>query len=145
MLCAARDLTLAAQAPLDDVKSRQAEELERGADYLSTKAEKLIEQRNKRELTARERSGIMELLAAASSLLRDVLMRLEGVDEPVVNSDSTDVVERLASRATSAGVLAALRAVDQANDDLAHNVSPQLVLETMLCTCKEALCPPSFR
>ena len=72
-------------------------------------------------------------------------MRLEGVDEPVVNSDSTDVVERLASRATSAGVLAALRAVDQANDDLAHNVSPQLVFETMLCTCKEALCPPSFR
>ena len=145
VLCAARDLTLAAQAPLDDVKSRQAEELERGADYLSTKAEKLIEQRNKRELTARERSGIIELLAAASSLLRDVLMRLEGVDEPVVNSDSTDVVERLASRATSAGVLAALRAVDQANDDLAHNVSPQLVFETMLCTCKEALCPPSFR
>ena len=145
VLCAARELTLAAQAPLDDVRERQAEELAQGADSLSSKAEKLVEQRNKRELTARERSGIMELLAAASSLLRDVLVRLEGVPEPVVNSDSTDVVERLASHASSAGVIAALNAVDRAADDLAHNVSPQLVLETMLCTCKEALCPPSFR
>ena len=106
---------------------------------------KLVEQRNKRALSAQERSGMMELLAAASSLLRDCLVRLEGVDQPIVNADAADVVERIAARASCAGVLAALEAVDRAADGLAHNVSPQLALEVMLCSCKEALCPPSFR
>ena len=145
VLCAARDLVVAAKAPLDDVRASQDEQAAQSADYLSSKAMKLVEQRNKRELTARERSGMMELLAAASSLLRDCLMRLEGVSEPVVNADAADVIERVCARANVAGVIAALAATDRAADDLAHNVSPQLALEVMLCSCKEALCPPSFR
>lgn len=145
VLCAARDLVAAAKAPLDDVRASQDEQAAQGADYLSSKAMKLVEQRNKRALSAQERSGMMELLAAASSLLRDCLVRLEGVDQPIVNADSADVVERIAARASCAGVLAALEAVDRAADGLAHNVSPQLALEVMLCSCKEALCPPSFR
>ena len=145
VLCSARDLVVAAKAPLDDVRASQDAQAAEGADYLSSKAMKLVEQRNKRELTAHERSGMMELLAAASSLLRDVLVRLENVAQPIVNADVADVVERLAARASVPGVLAALTAVDHAADDLTHNVSPQLALEVMLCTCKEALCPPSFR
>lgn len=145
VLCAARDLVVAAKAPLDDVRASQDEQATQDADYLSSKAMKLVEQRNKRALSAQERSGMMELLAAASSLLRDCLMRLEGVAEPVVNADAADVVERIVAKASPAGVLAALSAVDRAADDLAHNVSPQLALEVMLCSCKEALCPPSFR
>ena len=148
VLCAARDLVAAAKVPLDDVRASQEEAAEQSADYLSPKAQKLMEQRNKRELTARERSGMIELLAAAHSLLRDVLMRLEGVDGPIVNADAADVVDRLA-RATDAtgatGALAALAAVAHASDDIAHNVSPQLALEVMLCSCKEALCSPSSR
>ena len=145
VLCAARDLVVAAKAPLDDVRASQDEQAAQGADYLSSKAMKLVEQRNKRALSAQERSGMMELLAAASSLLRDCLVRLEDVDQTIVNADAADVVERIATRASSAGVLAALAATDRAADDLAHNVSPQLALEVMLCSCKEALCPPSFR
>ena len=145
VLVAARELVAAAKVPLDDVRASQEEAAEQGADYLSSKAMKLVEQRNKRELTARERSGMMELLAAADSLLRDVLMRLECAGAPIVNEDAADVVERLASRATTPGVLAALAACSRAADDLAHNVSPQLALEVMLCSCKESLCPPSFR
>lgn len=145
VLCAAHDLVVAAKAPLDDVRASQDEQATQDADYLSSKAMKLVEQRNKRALSAQERSGMMELLAAASSLLRDCLMRLEGVAEPVVNADAADVVERIAAKASPAGVLAALSAVDRAADGLAHNVSPQLALEVMLCSCKEALCPPSFR
>ena len=39
-----------------------------------------------------------------------------------------------------------VRAVARAADDLAHNVSPQLALEAMLLSIKEALaCPPSSR
>ncbi len=145
VLCAARDLVVAAKAPLDDVKAAQEEAAQEGADYLSSKAMKLVEQRNKRELTARERSGMIELLAAAESLLRDVLVRLEGVDAPIVNADAPEVVERIAARAATPGVVGALEACTRAADDIAHNVSPQLALEVMLCTCKEALCPPSSR
>lgn len=148
VLCAARDLVAAAKVPLDDVRASQEEAAEQSADYLSSKAQKLMEQRNKRELTARERSGMIELLAAAQSLLRDVLMRLEGVDAPIVNADAADaadVVDRLARATDATGALAALAAVSRASDDIAHNVSPQLALEVMLCSCKEALCPPSSR
>ena len=129
VLVAAREIVAAAKAPLDDVRAAQDEAAEQGADYLSSKAMKLVEQRNKRELTARERSGMMELLAAADSVLRDVLVRLEGVDAAIVNADAADVVERLSARANVTGVLGALGAVGQAADDLAHNVSPQLALE----------------
>ena len=145
VLVAARELVAAAKAPLDDVRAAQEETAAEGADYLSAKAMKLVEQRNKRELTARERSGMMEVLAAADSLLRDVLVRLEAVRAPIVNADSEDVVARIASRADAAGVLRALAASSRAADDLTHNVSPQLALEVMLCSCKEALCPPSYR
>ena len=145
VLTAARDLVAAAKAPLDDVRAEQEQAAEQGADYLSAKAMKLVEQRNKRELTARGRSGMMELLAAADSLLRDVLLRLEAVDAPIVNVDAEDAVARLASTTTTPGVLAALAATSRAADDLVHNVSPQLALEVMLCSCKEALCLPSYR
>ena len=89
---------------------------------------------------------MMEALAAAESLLRDVLLRLEGADEAIVNEDAAAVVDRLAARATTRSVVRALDAVARAADDLAHNVSPQLALEVMLLSVKEALaCPPSFR
>ncbi len=145
VLCAARDLAAAAKVELEDVAAQQAQDVEESADFLSSKAQKLVEQRNKRELTARERSGIMELLSAAESLLRDVLTRLEATGEPIVNADSEDVVARLANATNTAGALRALACVRAAADDLARNVSPQLALEVMLLTCKEALCPPSSR
>ena len=115
------------------------------ADYLSSAALKQIADANKRELTARERSGMMEALAAASSLLRDVLLRSEGVAQPIVNGDMEGVVDRLAQAANPTGVLAALDAIGAAADNLTHNVTPQLTFEVMLLHVKEALCPPSSR
>lgn len=146
VLQSASELLGKMQAPLEGVRSSQKESMAQSADYLSPKAMKQLEDANKRELTARERSGIMEGLAAAQSLLRDVLMLCEGTAASPVNEDVSDVVERLAAGTTCAGVLGALDAVRRAGDDLSHNVSPQLVLETMLLRIKEALeCPPSSR
>lgn len=146
VLCSARDLVAAVKAPLADLKVAQEAAVGENADFLASSAMRKIEDANKRELTARERSGMMEALAAAESLLRDVLLRCEGVDEPIVNEDVSDVVDRIASHTCSKGVLDALDHVRSAADDLAHNVTPQLVIETMLLCVKEALsCPPSFR
>ena len=115
-------------------------------DYLSRGAVTQIEKAVRRELTARERSGMMEALAAAESLLRDVLTCCEQVPAPLVNQDVSDVVERIAGGTCTAGVVQALEAVTHAGDDIAHNVNPQLAFEVMLLRVKEALtCPPSYR
>lgn len=145
VLVAARTLAEAVKAPLAELKGVQDAAAEEKADYLGAAAMKQIADANKRELTARERSGMMEALSAASSLLRDVLLRLEGVGQPIVNVDVASEVDRLAGIAQPAGVLAALDAVSAAADSLAHNVTPQLALEVMLLHIKEALCPPSSR
>lgn len=146
VLLAAREIVGAVAVPLADVREAQEAALRETQDFLTSGALKQVADANKRELTARERSGMMEALAAAESLLRDVLLRLEGADEAIVNEDAAAVVDRLAARATTRSVVRALDAVARAADDLAHNVSPQLALEVMLLSVKEALaCPPSFR
>ncbi|WP_058269799.1 DNA polymerase III subunit [Olsenella massiliensis] len=146
VLLAAREIVEGVRSPLESYRKEQDRRTRESGEYLSPASLRQLEQANKRELTARERSGMMEALAAADSLLRDVLVRREGVSEPIVNEDVTDVVDRLAQTASSEGVLRALGRVLGAADDLAHNVSPQLVLETMLLSVKEALaCPPSSR
>ena len=88
--------------PLADVREAQEAALRETQDFLTSGALKQVADANKRELTARERSGMMEALAAAESLLRDVLLRLEGADEAIVNEDAAAVVDRLAARATHA-------------------------------------------
>ncbi|MFZ2756416.1 MAG: DNA polymerase III subunit delta' C-terminal domain-containing protein, partial [Atopobiaceae bacterium] len=139
VLVSAREICAAVKAPLADVRSAQQAVLDESSDYLSRQAMKQLEDRNKRELSAQERSGMMEALAAAESLLRDVLLSCEGVDEPIVNADASDLVSTLSANATTTGVLAALGALAKARDDLSHNVSPQLAVEVMLLAIKEAL------
>ena len=139
VLNAAKELVGAVRAPLDEVKSVQKAVLDRDADYLSRGALKQLEDRQKRELTVRERSGMMEVLASARLLLRDALLRLEGAGEAPVNADAGDVVERLVRATTETGALRALDAVACAERSLARNVSPQLTLEVMLFDIRKAL------
>lgn len=139
ILLAAKDLMVAIHAPLADVKSTQQAVLEQNADYLSRGALKQLEERNKRELSARERSGIMEALASVRTLLRDVLMLLEGAPDGVVNDDVRDIVERLAASTTTAGAIAALEAVGRAEKRIARNITPQLTVEVMLFDIRKAL------
>lgn len=139
ILLAAKDLMVAIHAPLADVKSTQQAVLEQNADYLSRGALKQLEERNKRELSARERSGIMEALASVRTLLRDVLMLLEGAPGGIVNDDVRDIVERLAASTTTAGAIAALEAVGRAEKRIARNITPQLTVEVMLFDIRKAL------
>ena len=134
----ARDLMTAVKAPLAEVKSTQEKVLEQNADYLSRGALKQLEDRNKRELNARERSGIMEALASVRSLLRDVELTLEGVDD-IVNADALDIVGRLAEATTPAGATQAIEAVARAEHRIARNVTPQLAVEVMLFDIRKAL------
>lgn len=139
VLASAETLTLAAKAPLAQLAKDQEEALGRDADYLSRGALKQLEARNKRELNARERSGIMEVLACIRSLLRDCLLMLQGAPEQIVNEDARETIERLVARTSSAGICAALLAVAAAEDRIARNVTPQLALEVMLFDIRKAV------
>lgn len=142
ILASAKELMGAIHAPLAEVKSTQQAVLEQNQDYLSRGALKQLEDRNKRELNARERSGIMEALASVRSLLRGVLIRLEDAQDAPVNDDVRDVVERIASDTTTTGVTLALDAVSLAETRIARNVTPQLAIEVMLFDIRKALkCP----
>ena len=144
VLSHAKAITLAVKAPLAEVKSTQEAILKRDEEYLSRGALKQIEERNKRELTARERSGIMEVLACARSLLRDALVRVEGISSEPVNADVEDIVGRLASEmASSVSAVHALEAVEAAERAVSRNVTPQLAFEVMLFDIRKALTCPS--
>ena len=138
ILKSAKGLMTAVKAPLAEVKSTQEKVLEQNSDYLSRGALKQLEDRNKRELNARERSGIMEALASARSLLRDVALTVEGVED-VVNADVLDTVSRLAEATTPAGAIRAVEAVSRAERRIARNVTPQLAVEVMLFDIRKAL------
>ncbi len=140
VLVASRELCEAVRKPLDDARGDKTPYVsETDAEYLSAKALRQIEEAYKRELTARERSGIIEAIAAAESLLRDVLVCCEGAEEPIVNVDMGDAVERIAQSVSTASVLAALDACRTAVANIARNVTPQLAIEVMLLSIKEAL------
>ncbi|WP_144743842.1 ATP-binding protein [Enorma burkinafasonensis] len=143
VLASAKELVKAVKAPLAEVESTQKAVLERDADYLSRGALKQLEERNRRELTARERSGIMEVLAAARSLIRDVLITLEQAPGGIVNVDARPVVDRLVNATDPAGALRALDAVTAAERAVRRNVTPQLALEVMLFDIRKALTCPS--
>ncbi|MBF0903881.1 MAG: DNA polymerase III subunit delta', partial [Atopobium sp.] len=146
VLTSAKELIEAAKIPLGDVRRAQEEALAQNEDFLTSAALKQVEAANKRELTARERSGIIEMLAILESLLRDVLLCCEAVDEEIVNTDAAGIIDRVASQTHTQGVLGALAAVQEAQYNLDRSVSPQLTLEVMLLHIKEALtCPPLSR
>ncbi|MDY2777684.1 MAG: DNA polymerase III subunit delta' [Collinsella sp.] len=142
ILAAAKELVLVIKAPLAEVKSTQQAVLEQNADYLSRGALKQLEDRNKRELSARERSGIMEALACARSLVRDVLLRLQDASIDLVNEDAADIVERICSHTSVPGATRALDAVLAAESRIQRNITPQLTIEVMLFDMRKALtCP----
>ncbi len=126
----------------DEVKQRTKGQ----EDYYSRAMLKRVEDAVRRELTARERAGMIEALTACQSFLRDVLVCCEGALEPIVNEDVSSSVEHIAHTATTAGILRALQACEDAMRDINHNVTSQLALEVMLLSVKEALeWHPSYR
>ena len=142
ILLSVRDLLGVIKAPLAELKDAQKAMLDRDSDYLSRGALKQLEDRNKRELTARERSGIMEALACVRSLLRDVLLLVQDDAASIVNEDARDIACRLAEHATCTGIVRAIEAVGDAEHRIARNITPQLTCEVMLFDIRKALlCP----
>jgi DNA polymerase-3 subunit delta' len=140
---AARGLLASVKAPLDELKAAQAAELRERAEFLGGKVStKPIEERHKRELTAREREGVTEVLNVAESWLRDCLTLSVGAVDLVENADAVDTMEEIAAVITPRAALKALDAVAEARRRVGANVSPQLAVEAMLFDIQEVYrCP----
>lgn len=142
VLEAARELLGAVRAPLDEMKAAQAEETREREEFLGRQAAKSLEERHKRELTARERDGIAEVLNVAESWLRDCLALSQGLEDLVSNRDVIDAMEEVAVVITPVAASKALSSVNEARRRISYNVSPQLAVEAMLFDVREVLrCP----
>jgi DNA polymerase-3 subunit delta' len=142
VLVSAKELLTAVKAPLDEVKTVQAAEIAERSEFMGKSSSRSIEERHKRELTAREREGVAEVLNVAESWLRDCLVLSQGVGDLVVNADALDAMEEVGAVITPHAAASALGAVNEARRRITYNVTPQLAVEAMLFDLREVLrCP----
>ena len=142
VLNAVKELLKAVKAPLEELEARQAVEVAERADYLGRGAAKSLADRHKRELTAREREAVREILNVAESWLRDCLVMSQGEADLVVNVDAADSMAEVAAVLSPASAVTALAAINEARRRISYNVSPQLAVEAMLFEVREVLrCP----
>jgi DNA polymerase-3 subunit delta' len=142
VLDAAKGLLTAVKGPLEDTRAAQAAELESQSEFLSRGSVKALEERHKRELTAREREGVLEVLNVAESWLRDCLAMSQGVCDLVANADTADAMNAVSALMTPGAAARALSMVTVARKRISYNVSPQLAIEAMLFDIREVLhCP----
>jgi DNA polymerase-3 subunit delta' len=139
VLEAARELTVAFKAPLDELKAQQAAQLEESRDFLSKGALSALEKRSTRSLGAREREHIAAAFDVIRSWLRDVLLTRIGRGEDIVNVDFRANIGRAAAGATESDLIRALKAVDEAAERTRYNVSVQSIFESLLFSIREVL------
>jgi DNA polymerase III subunit delta' len=147
VLASAREVLRLVRAPLDDLKDKQESELRERVEFMGRAAGSLkdIELKHKRELTAREREGIAELLGVTESWARDALASSVGAGDLIANRDAADDVAAAGSCLTPAAAEDVFAAVREARRRVSYNVSPQLAVEAMLLKIREALtCPRSW-
>ena len=135
----ARGLTVAAKAPLDQIRIAQEAELAENADVLGKAALNQIKERNKRVLSARTLETFKQLTAITESYLRDVLAVCAQTPDLVINVDARLSIEDTAQRTDEACVARALEAVKTCTASISYNVSPETCISAMLLEIREAL------
>lgn len=143
VICGARSMLADAKAPVQALKAVQAEELADRKEFLGKRTStKSLEDQQKRELTAREREGVAEVLSVTESWLRDCLVMSGYAPELVANADDADAIQEVAAVMTPRAAVRAIEAVAGARRRISYNVSPQLAVEAMLFDIQEVLrCP----
>lgn len=144
VLKASKDLLTLVNAPLEEVKIAQAAEVKEREEIFGKSKGKALEIRHKRELTARERESVGEVLSITESWLRDCLALSQHLDDMVVNIDVIDAMYEVAAVITPPAANRALAAVREARRRISYNVSSQLAIDAMLFDIREVLlCPRS--
>lgn len=127
------------KAPLDNVKTKQAEELNDSAEFLTQTALKQIEARHKRALSAATSDSLRQMTAIIRSWLRDVMVVAGQSPDLVVNVDRQEGIEKAARRCDLARLVQALDEAYKTDEAIAYNVSPETCLDTLLFTISEVV------
>ena len=106
---------------------------------LAASALRRIEARNKSAITMHTFDYLHQLTSIIRSWLRDVLVVCEGMSDLVINADVVSDVEAAAACTGAERVARALRAVDEADDAMAYNVSLETCIDVLLFDIREAL------
>lgn len=135
----AQDLIERARAPLDEVRTAQAEELADSSEFLASAALKQIEARHKRALSAATVQSLFQLTSIVRSWLRDVLAVSSSAPDRVVNLDDLEAIQHAASTATPASLVDALREAQRTDEAIRYNVSPETCIDVLLFTIRKAI------
>lgn len=135
----AAELIERSQAPLDNVRTEQSEELAESADFLTQTALRQIELRHKRALTMATRDSLRQMTAIIRSWLRDIMMVAAGSGHLIVNVDQRDVITQIAQHIDEAELMDAFREAYRMDEAIAYNVSPETCLDALLFSIREVL------
>lgn len=139
ILVTASELVVGAKAPLDAVRAQQERELEESADFLAASMLRRIEARNKSALSMQTTDYLHQLTSIIRSWLRDVLVVCERMPGLVINGDALAGIELAAGCTRPERVAVALKAVDEADEAMAYNVSLETCIDVLLFDIREAL------
>ena len=144
VLKAAEALCAGGENLLEELKERQDEEALVASDFLTKGALKQLEQKHKRQQTAKSRQLFHLRCSFIESWLRDVLLIKAGKSDLLVNEDAREALLAAAESVTETAVLCACDAVTRARRAIDYNVSLQLCLETLLLDIREDLYGPHY-
>jgi DNA polymerase III subunit delta' len=143
-LVAARKLCDGIDEALEQLKSKQAEELEEAKDFLSASARKSLEESHKRACTAMTNSLFSLRCSIAQTWLRDMLMVCAQCESNIVNADYLPALHAQTNATTKARIVRALDATNRANAAIGYNVNPKLCMDTLLLEIREELYDPDI-
>lgn len=150
VLLLARRLVEESKALVDQVRVSLEAELEENRDLFERSAIRRIEARNKRQLSLKTSEYLHQCISILKSWLRDVMTVAVGTPELIINVDVAADIQRVGADADVARIGAALRRIEEAEDALDYNVSPETCLDVILFSVREVLdgpgsaCEPSL-
>lgn len=129
----------AVEAPKSELKARYENERAVNADFMSKGALNYLAKAHERRLKSSTREGLAEVFAVIRSWLRDCAAVRIGREDLIVNVDCHYTIELTGRSIELDGFVKAEAAVDKAAARIAANVTPQLVVETLLFDIRKVL------
>lgn len=139
VLDCASEMLQVVDAPLGEMKAKFEKERKNNEDFMTKGALNYLEKSQDRKLKSSTREGLTEMLAVIRSWLRDCAAVRIGCENLMVNDDCHYTIEKVGNQLELENFTLALRAVDKAAARIARNVTPQLVIETMLFDIRKVL------
>jgi DNA polymerase-3 subunit delta' len=139
VLEAVRELLIFLKQPLDELKLEQEQQLVEGRDYLSKGALTMLEERQKRARTSKERETMDEALNVLRSWLRDCLLVRIGREDDLANVDFSYNILKIAAATDEPALVRTITAVDEAQRQIHYNVSVQSAIEALLFVLRDEL------